>query len=533
MGDAVSDVRRTWLHGRGRGSRRSARDSLECERDESGSILVLALVFLVVGAMVVAVLTADLTGDLRSSQIFQSVRSEQYAARSATDLAINSIRYAYDSPRAPTSNTSTLRAQTLNASPPSYCWGSGPKSALKTDGVLVDVWCSTAWNPASASTRTVTFSACLDGVGAAACAATPYLQAIVSYDDYPSGVSAPSSEPCYLYCGTGMITDSWLWSPVVPTVTGISNTPGPPSGGATGSISGGTSVFITGTGFVTGTTVNFVEESGNAPTSDNVVLSASSVAVNSSTSITAVSPSIIEGSMYFVTVTTPSGMSAYSPNDVFTTTTVVPTVTGLSPATGSIAGGDAVTITGTGFFTGAIVKFVQELNGTVVTGGTVLASQYVTVNSSTTITAVSPGVVGGSPCQTGSTNYCYFVTVTTPAGTSATGSNDVFTYTPLIPICSSISPTSGSAGTVVTILGTGFMTGTVSSPTVVSFTPENSGNVISGDTVLSVTPTPTSITSSTITVSAPSGNQVNQVVTYYVTVTTAAGTSQPLPIFTY
>jgi hypothetical protein len=86
---------------------------------------------------------------------------------------------------------------------------------------------------------------------------------------------------------------------------------------------------------------------------------------------------------------------------------------------------------------------------------------------------------------------------------------------------------------VVTILGTGFMTGTVSSPTVVSFTPENSGNVISGDTVLSVTPTPTSITSSTITVSAPSGNQVNQVVTYYVTVTTAAGTSQPLPIFTY
>jgi hypothetical protein len=457
--------------------------------------------------MVVAVLTTDLTGDLRSSQIFQSVRSEQYAARSATELAINSIRYAYDSPSAPTGNTSTLLAQTLNASPPSYCWGSGPQSELTTDGVSMDVWCSTAWAPTSASSRTVTFSTCLDGVAAATCAATPYLQAIVSYDDYPSGVSAPSSEPCYLYCGTGMITDSWLWSPTVPTVTGIN-----PAGG---SISGGTSVTITGTGFVTGATVNFVEESGGVPTSDNTVLSASSVAVNSSTSITTVSPAMIEGSMYFVTVTTPSGTSAYSASDIFTNQMAVPTITGLSPATGTIAGGNAVTITGTGFFTGAIVKFVS--------GSTVLASQYVTVNGSTTITAVSPGVVGGSLCSGSTTNYCYFVTVTTSAGTSATGSNDVFTYTPLVPICASISPTSGSAMTVVTILGTGFMTGAT-----VSFVPESGGGVISTDTVLPATVT--AITSSTITVSAPSGNQVP---TYYITVTTAAGTSQYLPIFTY
>jgi hypothetical protein len=526
-GDAVSDVRRKRLYGRGSG--KSARDPRTCGRDESGSILVLALVFLVAGAMVVAVLTTDLTGDLRSSQIFQAVRSDQYAARSATDLAINSIRYAYDSPSAPTGDTSTLLAQTLNASPPSYCWGSGPKSELTTpvtDGISMDVWCSTAWDPTSSSTRTVTFSTCLDGVGAAACAASPYLQAIVSYDDYPSGVSAPSSEPCYLYCGTGMITDSWLWSPTVPTVTGISNTPGPPSGGATGSISGGATVYITGTGFVAGATVNFVEEAGGVPTSDNKVLSAQSEAVNSSTEITAVSPAITEGSMYFVTVTTPSGTSAYSANDIFTTTTVVPTVTGLSPATGTIAGGDAVTITGTGFFTGATVNFVQELNGTAVTGGTVLASQYVTVNGSTTITAVSPGVVGGSLCQGSTANYCYFVTVTTTAGTSATGSNDIFTYTPLVPICSSISPSTGSASTVVTILGTGFLTGAT-----VSFTPESGGKPVSG-TVLTVNPPAVAvISSSTITVPAPSPD--TGVSTYFITVTTTAGTSQYLPIFTY
>ena len=51
-----------------------------------------------------------------------------------------------------------------------------------------------------------------------------------------------------------------------------------------------------------------------------------------------------------VTVTTPAGTSATSAADQFTyTVAVAPTVTGLSPTTGSQAGGTLVTITGTEF----------------------------------------------------------------------------------------------------------------------------------------------------------------------------------------
>jgi hypothetical protein len=73
----------------------------------------------------------------------------------------------------------------------------------------------------------------------------------------------------------------------------------------------------------------------------------------------------------------------------------VPTVTAASPATGPIAGGTSVTITGTGFVSGATVNF-----GTTPAAG-------VTVNSATSITATSPAGSAG----------VVDVTVTTPGGT--------------------------------------------------------------------------------------------------------------------
>jgi hypothetical protein len=83
-----------------------------------------------------------------------------------------------------------------------------------------------------------------------------------------------------------------------------------------------------------------------------------------------------------------------------------PTVTGVSPNGGSSAGGTQVTITGTNFASGAIVKF-----------GSVAATN-VTVNSSTSITAVSPAEPPG----------VVDVTVTVDGQTSATSSSDKFTY---------------------------------------------------------------------------------------------------------
>jgi hypothetical protein len=84
----------------------------------------------------------------------------------------------------------------------------------------------------------------------------------------------------------------------------------------------------------------------------------------------------------------------------------LPSVTKLKPKSGHAVGGTTVTIAGTGFTAGAIVRF-----------GAIPAGE-VTVNSATSITALSP------PGTIGSVD----VTVTTAAGTSPTGKKDIFKY---------------------------------------------------------------------------------------------------------
>ena len=196
---------------------------------------------------------------------------------------------------------------------------------------------------------------------------------------------------------TTSAADQFTYDPV-PTVTGVVPAAGP--------VAGGTTVTITGTGFVTGATVDFG------------LTGATSVTVVSGTSITAVSPAGSAGTVD-VTVTTPGGISATSPADEFTYDPI-PTVTGITPTGGPLAGGTTVTITGTGF-TGA----------TAVTFGTTAATSY-TVASATSITAVSPAGSAGT----------VDVTVTTPGGISTTSAADEFTYDP-VPTPTPTSPSGG------------------------------------------------------------------------------------------
>jgi hypothetical protein len=79
----------------------------------------------------------------------------------------------------------------------------------------------------------------------------------------------------------------------------------------------------------------------------------------------------------------------------------------VEPNHGSPSGGTTVTITGTDFTGATAVKFGA-------------ANAKVTVNSATSITAVSPKGMGSGTVD---------VTVTTPAGTSPTSPADLFTYT--------------------------------------------------------------------------------------------------------
>ena len=244
---------------------------------------------------------------------------------------------------------------------------------------------------------------------------------------------------------------------------------------------------ISGTGFVqNATTVNFIEESGGTPASDNVVLSATVESVGS-TSITVNSPPVTEGSTangitYFIAVTTPTGTSAYSSSmpDVFTYLPQSPTVTGIQPNGGSIAGGNSVAITGTGFFSGATVSFIEESGGVVVSGGKTLAATYVSVSGAASITAVSPGVTEGTT---------YFVTVTTTINHETFSScapvssacAPVFTYSPYYPIVTGLSPLAGptGGGTSVTISGVNFFTGLT-----VYFTPVGGGSNVTATSTL-------------------------------------------------
>jgi hypothetical protein len=127
--------------------------------------------------------------------------------------------------------------------------------------------------------------------------------------------------------------------------------------------------------------------------------------VTSSTQITATAQGHAAGTIDVV-VQTPGGYSSTSSADHFTYLGA-PTVVGLSPTSGTSAGGTSVTVGGTNFSFVSVVYF----------GGT--AATSFTVNSSTQITATSPAHATGT----------VDVTVQTPGGTSATSSADHYTYT--------------------------------------------------------------------------------------------------------
>jgi hypothetical protein len=120
-----------------------------------------------------------------------------------------------------------------------------------------------------------------------------------------------------------------------PTVTKLSVKKGPTGGQ--------TSVTITGTRFAAVKAVQF----GMA--------NAVNYTVNSETSITAVAPAGVAGATVYVTVLAQTGRSAISSRDRFKYEK--PTVTKVSSNVGSGAGGNRVTITGTGFALGSGTAF--------------------------------------------------------------------------------------------------------------------------------------------------------------------------------
>ena len=247
---------------------------------------------------------------------------------------------------------------------------------------------------------------------------------------------------------------------------------------STGPVAGGQSVTITGTGFTgaTGVTIG-----GSAATGVTVV---------SDTQITATTPAHAAGSASVV-VTTAAGSNAANTLYTYAVPVSPPTVSLVSPSLGPVAGGQVVTITGTGF-TGATAV---TIGGSAATG--------VTVVSDTQITATTPAHAAGSAS----------VVVTTAAGSNT--ANTLYTY--LVPApaptVSAVTPNSGpvAGGQSVTITGTGF-----TGATGVTI----GGSAATGVTVVS----DTQITATTPAHAAGSASVV---------VTTSAGSNVPNTLYTY
>jgi hypothetical protein len=162
------------------------------------------------------------------------------------------------------------------------------------------------------------------------------------------------------------------------TITSISPASGP--------VSGGTLVTIKGSGFASGASVSF----GGA--------NATSVNFISSAQLTAVTPANTAGAANVTVTDSDPGTASLAGGFMYVSN---PTLTGVSPSSGPITGGTTVTISGSGFQSGAIVAF-----------GAILAAS-VTVNSSTQVQAVTPAESAGSVA----------ITVTNPDAGKATRSS--------------------------------------------------------------------------------------------------------------
>ncbi len=136
-----------------------------------------------------------------------------------------------------------------------------------------------------------------------------------------------------------------------------------------------------------------------------------------------------------------------------------PTVSSINPTSGTANGGTPVTITGTGFASGATVS----LGGAAASGVTVVSSTTITATTAAHAAGAVNVVVTNTDAQSGTLTNGYTYTGTNPA-----------------PTVGSISPNTGpsNGGTPVTISGTGFLAGASVSL---------GGTAASGVTVLSST----------------------------------------------
>ena len=175
---------------------------------ESGAVLLLALIFVIV--MSIALLAiVNFAGDaLVNTANLKGQRSLEYAADAATDAAVQTVRYSYF-------------AFNSTTNPSGDCVPDGtvlimPDSATMpaVNGETMNVTCSGMINvdpvthQPQQNTRTVTFFTCEQ----ATCTNNNALVvAVVTFQDYSTaGIDKCTSSPDSATCGTGELIQSWI-----------------------------------------------------------------------------------------------------------------------------------------------------------------------------------------------------------------------------------------------------------------------------------------------------------------------------------
>ena len=267
-----------------------------------------------------------------------------------------------------------------------------------------------------------------------------------------------------------------------PTFGGVSPASGPTAGG--------TVITVTGSGFYAGVTVTV--GGGNA----------TGVSLISGATLTCTTPSGGAGAADVVV----TNLDAQSATGTGAFTYVPPPqISGFTPSQGPAAGGNAVTISGQDFVSGATVDF----------GGT---SATITLFSTTSIEV-------NAPAGTGSVS----VTVTNPDGQNVTAASS-YTYvvSGSAPGVTSVTPNSGTVngGTPVVVAGGGFLLGAT-----VTFGGTAATNVVvtSPTQITCTTPAASATGAVAVTVNNPGGNSgaLTNAYTY-----TAAGASLTVTSFT-
>jgi len=295
------------------------------------------------------------------------------------------------------------------------------------------------------------------------------LKEVIMYRRFGLVLSAAALPVGFLMAASGVASAN---APA-PTVSAVVPHQGPTTGG--------TNVFVAGTGFTTDATVAFG------------TTAAVKVTVKSENLLVAKSPPESAGTVDVI-VTTAAGPSTPTPHDAFTFNVNAPVVKRVFPNHGRVAGGTEVLIKGQHFTKTATVDF-----------GTVPATR-VTFESNHVLLAKSPAEPAGT----------VDVIVTTAVGPSMPTSDDAFTFvTPgtwsggTLPVVRSIFPKAGpvTGGTTVYVLGHKFTKG---STVAFGTTPAASVTVESSHIIIATSPV------------EPTG-------TVDVIVTTTAGSSTPTP----